>query len=148
VKDKIVPYSQISIGRIFFGGTMPLAKAYKKHGYNYNACRYVNHGHEIANNMVLGFPEEIRFLETNVIRGQKRIIDTFVDNPDIPFPDRGLIQYKSIYKSRRKKKIRIFLLFSCSNSSSGTFIEYINIVCDKLVFMNPVFSTFLDLCLS
>jgi dipeptidyl aminopeptidase/acylaminoacyl peptidase len=98
VKDKIVPYSQISIGRIFFGGTKPLTKAYKKHGYNYNAYRYVNHGHEIANNMVLSFPEEIRFLETNVIRGQKRIIDTFVDDPDVPFPDWGLIQYKSIYK--------------------------------------------------
>ena len=29
------------------------------------------------------FPEQIRFLETNVIRGQKRIVDSSIDDPDI-----------------------------------------------------------------
>jgi len=97
VEDKIVMYGKITLGRLFFGGMKPLAKTYKKHGYNYNAFRYLHHGHEIASNMVLSFPEEIRFMETNVMRGQKRIIDTYVDDPDIPFPDWGKSDYSKLY---------------------------------------------------
>ena len=95
--DHIVPYGKISIGRLFFGGAKPLAKTFKKHGFNYNAYRYTGHGHEIATNMVLSFPEEVRFLETNVMRGQKRIVDTFVDDPDIAIPDWGNGSYKGLY---------------------------------------------------
>lgn len=98
VEDKIVAYGKIAIGPLFFGGTKPLAKVYRKHDFNYNAFRYVNHGHEIANNMVLSFPEEIRFLETNVMNGQKRIVDTKVDDPAIPFPDWGKADYTKLYK--------------------------------------------------
>lgn len=98
MEDKIVQYGKIVVGPIFFGGAKPLAKIYRKHDYNYNAFRYVDHGHEIANNMVLSFPEEIRFIETNVMRGQKRIIDTEVDDPDIPFPDWGKGSYSLLYK--------------------------------------------------
>ena len=97
-EDKIVAYGKIAIGRLFFGGTKPLAKVYRKNGYNYNAFRYLNHGHEIANNMILSFPEEIRFLETNVVRGQKRIIDTEINDPDVPFPDWGKGDYTLLYK--------------------------------------------------
>lgn len=97
-EDHIVSYKKIAIGRIFFGGAKPLAKTYARRGFNYNAYRYVGHGHEIANNMILSFPEEIRFLETNVIRGQKRIIDTLVDDPDIKVPDWGKSNYKKLYK--------------------------------------------------
>ena len=96
--DKIVPYKQLRLGRLFFGGAKPISKVYKKKGYNYNAYHYLGHGHEIANNMILSFPEEIRFLETNVTRGQKRIIDTQVDDPDIKIPDWGKGDYKGLYK--------------------------------------------------
>lgn len=96
--DKIVPYKQIRLGRLFFGGAKPISKVFAKKGYNYNAYHYTGHGHEIAANMILSFPEEIRFLETNVVRSQKRIIDTKVDDPDIKVPDWGKGDYKGLYK--------------------------------------------------
>ena len=63
----------------FFHGT--------KNGYQYNIFRYNDHSHEIASTFISTFPEQIRFLETNVIRGLNRIVDSEIDDPQIPRGD-------------------------------------------------------------
>jgi len=96
-EDRIVTYKKLKLGRRFFGGLDPLAKIYKKKGFNYNAYRFLGHGHEIASAMSRLIHEELRFLETNVVRGQKRIVDTIVDDPDIEIPDWAKTDYKALY---------------------------------------------------
>ena len=65
-------------------GSSRLARIFRKNGYTYNIFRYEGHSHEIASTFISTFPEQIRFLETNVIRGIARTIDTTVDDPQIP----------------------------------------------------------------
>jgi len=97
-KDKIVTYKKMKLGRIFFGGLDPIAKMYKKKGFNYNAYRFNDHGHEIASAMTRLIHEELRFMETNVMRGKKRIVDTVIDDPDIEIPDWASMDFRAIYK--------------------------------------------------
>lgn len=97
-EDKIVTYKRMKLGRLFFGGLEPLAKMYKKKGYNYNAYRFTNHGHEIASCMTHLIHEELRFLETNVMRKAKYVIDSTVDDPTIPIPEWAGMDYKALYK--------------------------------------------------
>ena len=96
--DKIVPYKKMKLGRLFFGGLDPLAKMYKKKGYNYQAIRFDGHGHEIASCMMHLIHEELRFMETNVMRNAKYVIDHTVDDPTIPIPDWAKMDYKAIYE--------------------------------------------------
>ena len=97
-EDRIVTYKKMKLGRRYFGGLDSLAKQYKKKGYNYNAYRFTGHGHEIASAMTRLIHEELRFLETNVMRGKKRIVDTYIDDPDIEIPDWASMDFKAIYK--------------------------------------------------
>ena len=82
--DKIVNYKQVHILKWGLFGSSRLARIFRKNGYTYNIFRYEGHSHEIASTFISTFPEQIRFLETNVIRGIARTIDTTVDDPQIP----------------------------------------------------------------
>ena len=66
----------------FFGGGK-LVKRFEKFGYNYNMYHFIDYGHEIAESMGTTFDLQLKFLETNVIRGQKRIIEAWVDDPAV-----------------------------------------------------------------
>ncbi len=81
--DKIVNYKQIHILKWGIFGSHRLARIFRKNGYSYNILRYNDHSHEIASTFVSTFPEQIRFLETNVIRGLNRIVDSEIDDPEI-----------------------------------------------------------------
>lgn len=81
--DHVVPYKQIALFKLHFAGTKILTGIFRKNGYNYNTLRYLDNGHEIASSMVWNFNEEIRFLESNVINGGKRIVDALTDDPTI-----------------------------------------------------------------
>ena len=81
--DKIVNYNHIVLFKNRFEGSKPLADIYAKNSYNYNIYRYEGNQHEIASSFVLSFPEQIRFLETNVMKGEKRIVDVSVSDPSI-----------------------------------------------------------------
>ena len=96
-EDRIVPYNRVKLGRTYFGGAKSLCKLYKKKGYNYNAYHYTGHGHEIASNMIHNFHEEMSFIETNVMKRQKRIVDTPVDDPGIPIPDWAKVDFRALY---------------------------------------------------
>lgn len=81
--DKIVNYKQIRVLNLAFEGDGRLSKEFRKNGYNYNFFRYEGNGHEIASVMVRTLPEQIRFIEENILEGKKRILDAKVKDPSI-----------------------------------------------------------------
>ena len=81
--DRIVTYKSIKFFKNRFMGADPLSEIFADNGYNYNIYRFEGSQHEIASAFLTTFPEQIRFLETNVIRVQKRIVDASVSDPSI-----------------------------------------------------------------
>lgn len=82
--DKIVTYKQIKVLNQAFEGTARLARTFKRNDYDYNIYRYVGNGHEIAGAMIQTFPEQLRWLEANIIGKEKRTVDVRVSDPSIP----------------------------------------------------------------
>ena len=82
-KDKIVTYKQIKLFNQAFQGTKVLARIFKGNGYNYCVYRYLGNSHEIAACMSKTFPEQLAWLETNIIGKEKRTIDAVVNDPSI-----------------------------------------------------------------
>ena len=81
--DRIVTYKQIRVLNQAFEGTSKLAKVFKNNDYNYNIYRFDGNSHEIAAAMLDTFPEQLRWLETNVMRKEKRTVDAHVSDPSI-----------------------------------------------------------------
>ena len=81
--DDTVTYSRIAIGRRGMYGSDALAEIFSRNHYNYSIYRYVDHKHDIAIAFMTTLPEQLRFLEENVIRGRRLVIDATVDNPAI-----------------------------------------------------------------
>ena len=83
--DQAVTYTKLALGNLgYYGSSSLVQDVLAKNGYVYNICRYPGHNHDIAGSMEPTWPEQKRFLEANVIRGQKRIIDASITDPDLP----------------------------------------------------------------
>ena len=98
--DKIVPYGRIDIFRKHFAGSDALAKKLAAIGANYQILRYEGNGHEIANLMRRNLPEELRFLEENILRGVHRTMDATLSDGAIEKPSWGGIEFKTLYNRR------------------------------------------------
>lgn len=96
--DKLVPYKQLAFLRTHFTGSDRLSRIFSRKGYNYCIYRFQGNAHEIAASMMHNFDREIEFLESNVIRGEKRIVDLVIDDPSIEKPDWGKATTKDLYK--------------------------------------------------
>jgi len=81
--DRIVTYRQIRLLNQAFQGTKILARIFKGNGYDYCVYRYEGNSHEIAACMSKTFPEQLAWLETNIIGKEKRTIDATVNDPSI-----------------------------------------------------------------
>lgn len=81
--DELVPYSQIAFFNLGFFGGGKLVKRFEKFGYNYNMYHFMGYGHEIAGSMPTTFDLQLRFLETNVMEGKKRIVEAWISDPDV-----------------------------------------------------------------
>ena len=55
----------------------------KKFGYDYNMYHFMDYGHEIAGSMYSTLDLQLKFLENNVIQGDKRIIEAWISDPDV-----------------------------------------------------------------
>lgn len=98
--DEAVTYNKIAVGKIGLYGSSSLVKeVYSKKGYVYNICRYPGHNHDIAGSMEQTWPEQKRFLEANVIRGQKRVVDASITDPVLPVWESITLDY--IYKNEK-----------------------------------------------
>ena len=81
--DRIVTYKQIRLLNQAFQGTKILARIFKGNGYDYCVYRYKDNSHEIAAAMYQTFPEQLSWLENNIIGKEKRIVDATVTDPSI-----------------------------------------------------------------
>ena len=96
--DQLVPYTRIKFLNLIFAGSDVLSKVFLDNGYSINILRFKGRGHEIANNMITSYADEIRFLETNVVKKEKRIVDSMIDDPSIPVPSWARATAADLYK--------------------------------------------------
>ena len=82
--DETVQYNKTQLGKWGMFGSNVLAGIFREKGYNYNIIRYHQHAHDIADNFVPTWPEQKRFLEINVMKGERRRVDTWSDDPTVP----------------------------------------------------------------
>lgn len=85
--DKIVPYGQIWFFNIRFAGSSVISRTLRRKGYNYRFYRFEGNSHEIASTMCHNFDREMDFLEENVMKGRRVIIDTTLADDGVPVPD-------------------------------------------------------------
>ena len=94
--DKLVPYNQIKLFNLGFFGGGKLVERFKKYGLNYNMFHFVDYGHEIAGSMGTTLDLQIKFLETNVMQKKMRIVEAWIDDPDV-FKGAGPQSRKELY---------------------------------------------------
>ena len=94
--DELVNYNQIKFFNLGFFGGGKLVKRFEKKGFNYNMYHFVGYGHEIAESMDTTFDLQMRFIETNVMNGQRRIIEAWVDDPGV-YKGVGVQSRKELY---------------------------------------------------
>lgn len=94
--DDLVNYKQIKFFNLGFFGGGKLVKRFEKFGYNYNMYHFLDYGHEIAGSMDTTLDLQLRFLETNVIEGERRIVEAWVDDPDV-YKGVGVQSRKELY---------------------------------------------------
>lgn len=82
--DFTVRYNKLAVLNWGIFGTNVLTQILAKNGYVYNTYRYKDHSHDMASNFVPTWPEQKRFLEVNVTAGERRIVDSYVDDPTMP----------------------------------------------------------------
>lgn len=95
--DAIVPPGKRSFMKLQNKGTFALADDFRKNGYNYQAWRFDGNSHEISISMGAMLEEEFSFLENNVGKGSRRIIDATIKDPAIVVPEWARIDYKALY---------------------------------------------------
>lgn len=94
--DELVNYKQIKFFNLGFFGGGKLVKRFAKLGFNYNMYHFVGYGHEIAGSMETTFDLQMKFIETNVMKGQRRIIEAWVDDPGV-YKGFGVQSRKDLY---------------------------------------------------
>ncbi|MBP5336447.1 MAG: alpha/beta hydrolase [Bacteroidales bacterium] len=98
--DRIVPYKQITLFGNQWSGSSALAKKLTDAGANFQIYRFRDAGHEIAISMKRNLPEELRFLEENVIRGAWRPLDALVTDSAIPDPGWRKYSARDLYPKK------------------------------------------------
>lgn len=81
--DELVPYDQIKVFNLGFFGGGKLVERFQKYGLNYNMYHFIDYGHEIAGSMGTTTDLQFKFLENNVMKGKRRIVEAWIDDPDI-----------------------------------------------------------------
>ena len=98
--DRIVPYSSIAILKNYFVGSAGIAIRLADIEANYQIYRYKGAGHEISVSMRRTLPEQLRFLEENVVKGVYRPLDATLTDPLIE--DQGWRKYTVLDLYSRK----------------------------------------------
>lgn len=94
--DELVNYKQIKFFNLGFFGGGKLVKRFEKLGFDYNMYHFVGYGHEIAGSMETTFDLQMKFIESNVMKGQRRIIEAWVNDPGV-YKGFGVQSRKDLY---------------------------------------------------
>ena len=94
--DELVNYKQIKFFNLGFFGGGKLVKRFEKLGFDYNMYHFVGYGHEIAGSMETTFDLQMKFIESNVMKGHRRIIEAWVDDPGV-YKGFGVQSRKDLY---------------------------------------------------
>lgn len=81
--DKLVPYKQIAFFNLGFFGGGKLVERFKKFGLDYNMYHFIGYGHEIAGSMSTTTDLQFKFLECNVMEDKDRIVETWIEDPNV-----------------------------------------------------------------
>jgi predicted esterase len=81
--DELVPYEQIAVFNLGFFGGGKLVKRFQKYNLNYNMYHFIDYGHEIAGSMDTTLDLQLKFIETNILQGKKRIVEAWISDPDV-----------------------------------------------------------------
>lgn len=81
--DKLVPYKQIAFFNVGFFGGGKLVERFKKFGLDYNMYHFIGYGHEIAGSMSTTTDLQFKFLECNVMEDKDRIVETWIEDPNV-----------------------------------------------------------------
>ena len=81
--DKLVPYKQIAFFNLGFFGGGKLVERFKKFGLDYNMYHFIGYGHEIAGSMSTTTDLQFKFLECNVMEDNDRIVETWIEDPNV-----------------------------------------------------------------
>ena len=81
--DELVPYKQIAVFNLGFFGGEKLVERFAKFGFNYNMYHFTDYGHEIAMSMATTMDLQFKFLENNVMQNKMRIVEAWIDDPDV-----------------------------------------------------------------
>ena len=80
-EDGAVTFTKTAFCRFgMFGSSALVEKVFTKNGCIYHFYRYKGHTHDMASNMFYNMPEQLRFLEEEVIGGRGRVVDAMVDD--------------------------------------------------------------------
>ena len=96
-EDHLVPFGSINLLGNHFAGSAALAKKLKAVGANFQIYRYTGSGHEISVSMHRNVPEELRFLEENVIKGVYRPLDATLTDAGMENPGWGKASTQDFY---------------------------------------------------
>lgn len=97
-EDRIVPFGSISLFGYHYAGSAALAKIFAEMDLNFQVYRYRGASHEISITMRRNVPEELRFLEENVLKGVYRPLDATLTDKAIPDPGWSQYSTRDLYK--------------------------------------------------
>ena len=95
--DKLVPYKQIAFFNLGFFGGGKLVERFKKFGLDYNMYHFIGYGHEIAGSMSTTTDLQFKFLECNVMEDKDRIVETWIEDPNV-YKGSGPQSRKELYR--------------------------------------------------
>lgn len=82
--DNAVAYKHVGAFGLGMWGSSYYAAKLKKKGGNYSIYRYKDRAHDVAAYTNLLWTEEEAFLEKNVMKGLRCVVDALVDDPTLP----------------------------------------------------------------
>jgi len=99
--DKMVPPGAITLFKNHFAGSETLAKKLADIDANFQVFRYKGAGHEISVSMRRNVPEELRFIEENVLKGVYRPIDATLTDAGMEKPGWGSLTTRDLYEDTK-----------------------------------------------
>ena len=95
-KDRLVPYSGVSVFNLMMASSPILFKVMSKAGCNCRIYRYKGVGHDVAAAYGWALNEELDFLKRSVVNGERLVLDQTVSESGMPKTKYGGMGFKDL----------------------------------------------------